>query len=87
MIQYSISISQDIEKIYGFNPETKQSTLLRENTWTGLMDLSIGEVHVSPYSLENYIAVMEHLEQSGKITAVKLDNIQLALLSIRSVRK
>ena len=86
MIQYSISISQNSEEFYDFNPETNQSTLLRENTWTGLMDLSIGEVHVYPYSLENYIAVMEHLEQIGKISKFKLDNVQMALINAQSVR-
>lgn len=86
MIQYFISISQNSEEIYDFNPETNQSTLLRENTWTGVMDLSIGEVHVHPYSLENYIAVMEHLEQIGKISKFKLDNIQLALINTQIIR-
>lgn len=87
MIDYSISVSRNSEKVYSLDPETNQSILRRENTWTGVMDLSIGEVHVYPYSLDNYIAVMKYLKQSGIFPEVKLDNIQLALLSLQGVRQ
>ena len=87
MIDYVISISDDCEKVYSFDPKTEQSVFLRANTWSGVPVLNVGEVFVFPHSSKNYVAVMEHLEHTGKIGKFTPDNIQLALLSIQSVRK